>query len=102
VVVFGLFAAVQYNDPDWLVWMLGYGYAAFIAVYAGRGRYLTPLAVLGLVVYSAWLFLINPSFDRRWLQSEEAREGAGLLICALWMIVLLAPAIHVKARSKAL
>ena len=86
--IFGAFAAVQYNDPDGLIWIAAYLYAAAVTIPPIRGRH-TVFPLLGLVIYLVWAITLIGSVDAHWLEVEEARECLGLLIAALWMGVLL-------------
>jgi hypothetical protein len=91
--------AVQYNDPDPIVWMLIYGYAALVTGMAIAGRY-TVLALVGLIGYVASFFYWMPNemvehpsnllLDLRMHEKgvEEVREDMGLFLCAAWMLVL--------------
>lgn len=87
--IFGLFAAVQYNDPDALLWFALYSYAAFLSVLWFKHPR-TSLAFLGLIIYGIGLYILPPSFAKDWIQVETSREANGLLICAVWMLILLA------------
>ncbi|GAB3998011.1 hypothetical protein GCM10028807_44530 [Spirosoma daeguense] len=92
--LFILFAAFQYNDPDPEVWIPIYGMAAvacFMA-YAGVGRwwFFAAMAVIYVVAaVNQW----PPEFEgflfgemkMRSLNIELARESGGLAICALVM-----------------
>lgn len=86
-----LFAAVQFNDPDGLKWMIIYGIPALLALMCCfrpdmyhsavlRGLLLVCIlaAVVGMIYY--W-----PKSDKWWTQEiwwevETAREGMGLMI----------------------
>jgi hypothetical protein len=83
------FAALQYNDPDPLVWGPMYGLAAVWSLLAAwRPALLGGFLVrLGATV-SAVLFLIGfvwlaPTIGRDWIHVEEAREAFGYLISAV-------------------
>ena len=108
-VVFLLFAFLQLNDPDPLVWILIYGAMAVVCVMAifsyYRMRFLLALLV-AFVVYSffyldgvmEWLRLDNKAalFDdvakmEHWY-IEEAREFLGLLICVVVLVIYIAVA----------
>jgi hypothetical protein len=93
-VVLALFALVQYNDPDFLLWFLIYGIAgAFCAIAAFRPG-LWPasgalraafwacfaLAVVGTAIY--W-----PVVWTDWIHVEETREGVGMWIVMAGMVV---------------
>ncbi len=93
--------AVQYNDPDPLLWMVIYGLAAAACVLAilDRGSRVFPAAV-GLVAL-VWALTLVPgvlgrvgfselfeAFEMKDARVEVAREMGGLLIVAVWMAVL--------------
>lgn len=117
VLLFIVFAALQYNDPDPYIWIPIYLYAAFLCWRAYKGHfdrtlYLTGFAALGL--YALLLF-----FDKTgvvsWLKDhnaesitqsmkasqpwiEETREFFGLLIV---LVVMLINWMHFKRTSSA-
>lgn len=92
--LFVLFAAFQYNDPDPEVWVPIYGFAAIacLLAYTGMGRWWFFVAMTGLYFVAAW-YQWPPEFDgflfsevgMRSLNIELARESGGLAICALVM-----------------
>ncbi len=105
VILFVLFAALQYNDPDPYVWVPIYLYAAILCWLAFRGKYYRPAYLLGILVYGAYavykFFDENGAWDwmtkhhaeniadsmkaeQPWI--EESREFFGLVI----LIVVLA------------
>lgn len=103
--LFLLALAAQYNDPDPLRWMAMYGAAALACLLALGGRlpsWLPPLVGLGALVWAATLApgvvgRVAPGDPFREVAMaspaiEEAREMVGLLIVALWMLVLLGAA----------
>jgi hypothetical protein len=94
------FAAVQYNDPDWLLWVAYYGVPALWALVAGfRHRLLQRMQWRGALWACAagWAALVwfywpqVPQFWRRdvWWQEETAREGMGLMIALAVLLVAL-------------
>ena len=100
-IVFGLlfllFAAFQYNDPDPEVWVPIYGLAAVacfmaFAVWA-NGGFLSAMAVMYVVaaiyqwppVFEGFLF---SEVGMRSMNIEMAREAGGLAICAVVMGLL--------------
>ncbi|MCC6144115.1 MAG: transmembrane 220 family protein [Candidatus Hydrogenedentes bacterium] len=99
IVLFGLSIAVQYNDPDALLWMAIYAYAFVMTTMAFFNRY-TILAPLGMIAYLiGWAVNMptwNPAEIAHLLSQpkmstndvEVAREALGLLICGGWMAVL--------------
>jgi hypothetical protein len=82
------FCAVQYNDPDPLIWIVIYGYAAVLTGLAVF-RIHTPLPIPGLIIYLAGFFYLSPHVTAQWYHDEEGREALGLLISLLWMGFLL-------------
>ena len=95
--LFVLFAALQYNDPDPQVWIPIYGFAAVACfmVYGGVARwwFLVAMAVIYVVaavyqwppVFEGFLF---SEVGMRSMNIEMAREAGGLAICAVVMILL--------------
>jgi hypothetical protein len=99
--VFLLAAAVQYNDPDPVPWMLVYGAAMFACVLALLRREHRHVAGLTGAVALVWALILLPRVAGQvapgemfreagmaTLEIEEAREALGLLIVVLWMVVL--------------
>ncbi|MEO6039877.1 MAG: transmembrane 220 family protein [Saprospiraceae bacterium] len=104
-IVFLLFAALQYNDPDPLQWMLLYGGVALHFALAAMGRLYRPAVWLWLAVALAWAAFLLPDFIN-WLRMGEpsivatmkaetpwvelTREFLGLLIAAAgcgWLLL---------------
>ena len=94
------FAAVQYNDPDWWVWVVYYAVPAFWALVAAfRHRLLQRMQWLGALWASVagwaglvyWYWPQVPYFWRKdvWWQEETAREGMGLMIALGVLLVAL-------------
>ncbi len=95
VAIFLLSAAVQWNDPDPLVWIAGYLVAAGLSLAAFFGRIpILPNAVAA-IVFGLWFLSLAgtipgapseafTSFEMRAPGHEEPREAVGLLICAAW------------------
>jgi hypothetical protein len=100
-VLFGLAAALQYNDPDPLRWMAIYGLAGLACLLALTGRLSRlPPVLVGLAALG-WALTLAPGvvgrvslgelFESYAMKSspvEEAREMGGLLLVAAWMAVL--------------
>lgn len=90
--------AVQYNDPDGLVWAIIYGYAAIMAINALRNQYNAPLLIIGLIGYIVGAkILLPPSLDG-WITNEVARESGGLFISAICLIILIIQMILTKNK----
>lgn len=105
-IIFILFAAVQYNDPDPYVWMPIYLYAAVLCWLAFRSRYFPWAYLLGILVYA--VYAIYKFFDENgvwdWMTKhhaaniastmkaeqpwiEETREFFGLVILIVVLLV---------------
>jgi hypothetical protein len=98
-----VFAALQYNDPDALLWIAIYGLAAMWCILGAqrpgllrRSPLLRSAAIASLVVYLlGFLWEIrdfNADFLGRTMMEpgvETTREAFGLLICALVTAYLL-------------
>lgn len=84
--------AVQYNDPDPLIWMLLYAVPLGLTLLSLGGRHLVWLAALGALAYGAAGLCWAPPYAPGYLDNEEAREAGGLLLSGLWMTVLVARA----------
>ena len=96
--VFLLFAIVQLNDPDPLLWVLLYGYVGVVALMAGLGRYNRYVLLAGLAAIAIWLIVLIPEFVN-WVQMgmptitgsmkaeephiEYTREFLGLFLCGM-------------------
>ena len=103
-VMFMLFAFVQINDPDPLLWIAIYGAMAAICVMAAFRYYIRPLLWILLACFVVYMFILWPGV-REWLQQddlgilfdegmkmqfhyiEESREFLGLLICIIVLTV---------------
>lgn len=99
-IVFTLFAAAQYNDPDPIRWIAIYGIAAVLSFAATR-RALSPfLPAAHALVAVGWALVLLPSaletsfgkmFGTVRMMSpevEEGRETLGLLIAGTWTLAL--------------
>jgi hypothetical protein len=97
------FAVVQYNDPDWLLWVVYYLVPAFWALAAAlRRRLFQRVQWLGWLwtCVAGWTALVvyywptMPGFWRKevWWQEETAREGMGLMIALVVLLVALVTA----------
>jgi Transmembrane family 220, helix len=101
-IVFVLFAALQYNDPDPYIWIPIYVYAAALCFLAFRGRLYKQALLTGILIclaYAVYLFLDKDGVlswardheaeslvqtmkaTKPWI--EESREFGGLLIVIL-------------------
>lgn len=92
-------AALQWNDPDPVAWILAYLVAAALSVAAAMGQrfvVLNAIAGLGFGIGFAQLAGTLPgadsaaftSFQMQSASHEEPREAIGLALCAGWSFVL--------------
>ena len=102
-IVFILFAAVQYNDPDALRWIAIYGYVSLAALGAYFGRVPRWAIYAGMLVCLIWMGTLFKDFIH-WIQMgmpsivdemhttkphiELVREFLGLLLAmiGLWVV----------------
>lgn len=96
--LFFLFAACQYNDPDFYIWIPIYMIVAIVAWLYGEGRFHLRITQLLLAAYVLSMFLYYPDVVS-WIENgtpsiagtmkaespfiEFIREFFGLGICAL-------------------
>jgi hypothetical protein len=106
IVIFIIFTALQYNDPDPYVWMPIYLYAAFLCYRAIQKKWDPILYIIGVVVYIGYALYLF--FDKTgvldWAEEhkgesivqtmkatkpwiEETREFGGLAIILLVMTI---------------
>lgn len=116
--IFVVFAALQYNDPDPYVWMPIYLYTAVLCVFAARQRFYPAAYLLGISVYSAYagykVFDQNGLIDwigqhhaeniaetmkagKPWI--EESREFFGLLILITVLTINYRYAIRMRRKT---
>ncbi len=97
-VILILFAAVQYNDPDFTFWGPVYGIGAlwtgFAALSPGTIQWTPARLMLGLCVAAAIYGVVHfyPTTDRWWAQdvwweTETAREGMGMMIVLVALLI---------------
>lgn len=115
-ILFLLFAALQYNDPDPYIWIPIYVYAASLCMLAYQNKWYPKAYLYGMLIYAAyaiylfftkdgvldWVFehnaesLVNSmKAEKPWI--EDSREFGGLLILIIVLLVN-----YIKARKKAL
>lgn len=103
-VMFVVFAFVQINDPDPVIWILIYGAMAVSCVLAAFGYYYPKIMIGILIIYliysatffssiQAWLkqddkaMLFDNIAKMEHLYIEESREFLGLFICISVLIM---------------
>lgn len=79
VMLFVLFAALQYNDPDPWLWIPIYLFAAILCWLAFRGKYYRNAFLFGIVAYLGYAVFLF--FDEDgvldWITKHEAANIAG-------------------------
>ena len=114
--IFILFAALQYNDPDPYLWVPIYLWVAFLCMQAARQKFFPKLYIGTIILFAAYavykivdqnglLDWINEhdaenlaetmKAEKPWI--EESREFFGLLIL---IGVLIVDLIYVKRKSR--
>ena len=78
-IIFILFAALQYNDPDPYVWIPIYMYAAVLCWFAFRNRFFPKWYIAGIIAYAIYagykFFDENGVWD--WIIKHRAENIAG-------------------------
>ncbi len=96
-----LFAAVQFNDPDGLKWMIIYGIPALLALVCCfrpevyQSAVLRGLLLVSILVAVGGMIYYWPKSDKWWTQEiwwevETAREGMGLMITVVVLVIIFA------------
>lgn len=111
--MFLLFAFVQVNDPDPVVWILIYGMMAVLCIMAIFAYYPRPILIGVAVLYTLYAMVYLPGVIT-WLGTEdkaalfddvakmehvyieEAREFLGLAICLVVLVVYI-----IRSRRRA-
>jgi Transmembrane family 220, helix len=100
--LFAFAAAVQFNDPDPMRWIAIYGAACALSLVVFFRRHVSASAAVAVfIIAMGWAALIAcggpaPSeygqmfaaWEMKSPSVEQAREASGLLIVAVWMMVL--------------
>lgn len=99
--LFLLFGIVQYNDPDFFIWIPIYLFVTFISYASFKGLSFTKFVLVGLAVLGVWTITYMPSFIT-WIKDgmpsvtgtmkaespyvEHVREFGGLFISLITTI----------------
>jgi Transmembrane family 220, helix len=94
-VLLALFTIVQYNDPDAILWVLIYGlptiwagFAAYRPSAFADNRLLLGMFGLNILAVGAGAIYMWPSEVSTWWDREEVREGLGLIITTVGLILV--------------
>ncbi len=110
--VFAAFAALQFNDPDPLIWVLAYGSVSVLFGLAVFGRADRRVSGWLCIAFAVWMLTMSPGV-MEWLDSdmptivgemkataphiEVVREFLGLMI-AVWALIFLTFSTPKEAR----
>jgi len=103
-VIFLLFAIVQYNDPDFAVWVPAYLAVSIMVMLFDQGKTDRRVWIVAVTLYGAWMISYGPEVVK-WAQKgmpsitgsmqaespfiEFVREFFGLALCLITSIVYL-------------
>jgi hypothetical protein len=110
--IFVLFAALQLNDPDPVLWVTIYLVPAYVCLRAFKGWYNRDTLIIVLCLYLAFacnsllqmtayegFFTEGAGMDMKTLNQELIREASGVLIvCAVIFVMLIRAWLPVKHR----
>jgi len=81
IIVFIIFAGLQYNDPDPYIWMPIYLYAALLCWLSIRKKFIPAAYWIGFIVYGA--YALYKVFDENglldWIAKHNAQNIAGTM-----------------------
>ena len=106
--LFVVAAAVQWNDPDPLLWIMGYLLAAILSAGLAWGRTWTGANAGAAVFFALWFATLAPSlmqaeqaafetFEMSEARHEEPREAVGVGLAAGWCAAL---ALYAQKRNR--
>jgi general stress protein CsbA len=78
-ILFILFAALQYNDPDPYVWMPIYLYTSVLCWLAFRNKYFPKAYLIGITVYTVYAIykFVDENGVWDWITKHKAENIAG-------------------------
>ena len=81
IIIFIIFAGLQYNDPDPYIWMPIYLYAALLCWLSIRKKFFPPAYWAGFIIYGA--YAVYKVFDKNglldWITKHNAQNIAGTM-----------------------
>ena len=110
--IFLVGAIVQWNDPDPMLWILGYAVAAGLSLAACLGRPSRVGCAVAALVFGLWFVRLAPSlrgapeaaftsFRMQASAHEEPREAVGLALLSGWNLSLAIWSGRRRASSRA-
>ena len=78
-ILFIIFAALQYNDPDPYIWIPIYLYAAILCLLAASKKYYPRLMLVGVAIYAVYAIYLFFTKDgvMDWMTQHHAENIAG-------------------------
>ncbi|MBS1560416.1 MAG: transmembrane 220 family protein [Bacteroidetes bacterium] len=87
--IFVAFATLQYNDPDPYIWIPAYGLVALLSyLHAFRRPVPATSTLITAIAFLSWAIVSYTQTTGRWWDGEVERETGGLVICAVWSLIL--------------
>ena len=100
-ILFILFAAVQYNDPDPYIWIPAYLIPAWFSYQVYQGKFPVYYMLGAAFLFTVFSVITFPPALGQWIMDEwnnqsmsmktpsmeEARESLGSLICAVFLLI---------------
>lgn len=103
-VIFFIFTALQYNDPDYLLWMGVYGIAAVLSLAVAFNKVSSSVVIAAMIAYLIGAVSLWPPDYSGFSVSaggfefqEQVGEAAGLFICFIATVYFLV--VVIKKRS---
>ena len=88
--LFLVFAYLQINDPDSLLWVIAYlipAVLSFSVLIYYRSKYLQYISLIYLII-AIYLYFNNSKTAVMHIFDETTNEALGLALCSIWIFVL--------------
>ena len=85
-----MFAVLQINDPDPLIWITAYSVPAilsFLFLMGYSSKYFQLIVPVYLII-SFYLYYNKTDTEVMYIFDETTNEVLGLILCAAWMFIL--------------
>ena len=85
-----MFAGLQINDPDPLIWITAYSVPAilsFLFLMGYSSKYFQLIVPVYLII-SFYLYYNKTDTEVMYIFDETTNEVLGLILCAAWMFIL--------------
>ncbi len=90
ILLFIVFASLQINDPDPLIWITAYAIPALMSlvfIFGYNSRYIQLMSPVYLF-FAFYLFQNNSDTKVMYIFDERTNEILGLILCAVWIFIL--------------